>query len=187
YSAEFGQAGNAIMNVTMKSGTNQLHGSAYDYMANEFLNAGQPFTNAGNGHLVRPQQRRTDYGFTAGGPVWIPKLYNGRNKSFFFFNWEQYLLKQNVLPAAISVPTAAYRQGNFSAALLSKVVGTDPNNRPIVGNQIYDPTTRQTVNGQIVTDPFPNNTIPQSRFDPVAVKIQNLIPAPTNSGLLVNN
>jgi hypothetical protein len=187
YSAEFGQAGNAIMNVTMKSGTNQLHGSAYDYLSNEFLNAGQPFTNAGNGKLVRPQQRRTDYGFTAGGPVWIPKLYNGRNKSFFFFNWEQYLLKQNVLPAAISVPTAAYRQGNFSAALLSKVVGTDPNNRPIVGNQIYDPATRQTVNGQIVTDPFPNNTIPQSRFDPVAVKIQNLIPAPTNSGLLVNN
>ena len=98
YSAEFGQAGNAIMNVTMRSGTNQLHGSAYEYYVNEALNAGQPFTNAGNGHLLRPQQRRNDYGFTVGGPVWIPKVYNGRNKTFFFFNWEQYLISQNVLP-----------------------------------------------------------------------------------------
>src|SRR5438128_3301833 len=84
YSAEFGQAGNAIMNVTMKSGTNLFHGSAYDYLVNEVMNAGQPFTNDGNGQLLRTKQRRTDYGFTLGGPVLIPKLYNGRNKTFFF-------------------------------------------------------------------------------------------------------
>ncbi len=187
YSAEFGQAGNAIMNVTMRSGTNQYHGSAYEYYANEDFNAGQPFTNSGNGHLLRPQQRRNDYGATLGGPVLIPKVYNGRNKSFFFFNWEQYLISQSMLPAAISVPTAAYRQGNFSSALLPTKLGTDPLGNSIFGNQIYDPSSRQTVGTQIVTSPYVNNTIPIKSFDPVAVKIQNLIPAPTNSSLLVNN
>src|SRR6185312_15435546 len=91
YAAEFGQAGSAVMNVTMKSGTNQYHGSGYEYYQNEDLNAGQPFTNSGNGHLVRPTSRRNDYGFTLGGPVRIPKVYNGRDKTFFFFSWEQFL------------------------------------------------------------------------------------------------
>src|SRR5437016_4853176 len=118
YSAEFGQAGNAIMNVTMKSGTNQFHGSAYDYFVNEFMNAGQPFTNDGQGNLIRTKSRRPDWGFTLGGPVWIPKVYNGRNRSFFFFNWEEYRNNTNVLPPAQTVPVDAYRQGNFSAALL---------------------------------------------------------------------
>ncbi|HTA45866.1 MAG TPA: carboxypeptidase-like regulatory domain-containing protein, partial [Bryobacteraceae bacterium] len=93
YSAEYGQAGSSVHNVTMKSGTNQFHGSAYDYFQNEFLNSGQPFTvlpGSPNEH-TRPQVRRNDYGFTVGGPIWIPKVYNGKNKSFFFFSWEQYL------------------------------------------------------------------------------------------------
>ena len=84
YAAEFGQAGGGLFNFTMKSGTNQLHGSAYDYFANEALNAGVPFTNNGNGGLLRPRQRRNDYGFSLGGPVFIPKVYNGHDKTFFF-------------------------------------------------------------------------------------------------------
>src|SRR5437667_2049903 len=187
YSAEFGQAGNAIMNVTMKSGTNQFHGTAYEYLVNEFMNAGQPFTNDINGHLVRSPQRRNDYGFTLGGPLLIPKLYNGRNKTFFFLNWEQYRINTNVLPAAISVPTAAYRRGDFSAALLPNQIGTDPLGRPIYPNEIYDPATRRIVNGQVVANPFPNNTIDPERFDPVAKKLQALIPLPTNPNLLLNN
>ena len=172
YAAEFGQSGGGIMNVTMKSGTNQFHGTAYEYFVNEILNGGQPFTNNGNGHLVRPETRRNDFGGTLGGPVWIPKVYNGRNKTFFFFSFEQYRLGQDVIPTAISVPTAAYRQGNFSAALLNTQLGTDPLGRPIFGNEIYDPATARTVSGQVVTDPFTNNTIPQSRLDPVALAIQ---------------
>jgi hypothetical protein len=186
YPAEFGQSGGGIMNITMKSGTNQFHGTAYDYFVNEFLNAGQPFTSNGNGGLLRPENRKNDYGFTVGGPVWIPKVYNGRNRSFFFFTFEQYRLSDTVIPTAISVPTAAYRQGNFSSALLS-TVGTDPLGRPIQGNEIYDPATVQTVNGQLVTNPFPNNTIPMSRMDPVALAIQNMLPQPTNPGLIANN
>src|SRR5215468_3274751 len=139
YSAEFGQTGNAIMNVTFKSGTNQFHGTAYEYLVNEFMNAGQPFTNNGNGELIRTRQRRNDYGFTIGGPVFIPKLYDGHNKTFFFWNWEQYRIGQNVLPAALSVPTDAFRRGDFSSILLRNQIGTDPLGRPIFPNEIYDP------------------------------------------------
>jgi len=187
YAAEFGQAGGGIMNVTMKSGTNQWHGTGYEYLVNEDLNAGQPFTSSGNGHLLRPKTRRSDFGFTLGGPVWIPKLYNGRNKTFFFFSGEEYRLGQNVIPPAISVPTAAYRQGNFSAAQLKNVLGTDPLGRPILGNTVYDPTTARLVNGQSVTDPFTGNTVPVSSFDRVSAKLQDLVPQPMNPSLLANN
>src|SRR5689334_3494362 len=90
YAAEFGQAGSSVMNITMKSGTNQYHGSGYDYFKNEFLNAGQPFTvaNGSPNEHVRPAARHNDYGLTMGGPVWIPKVYDGKNRTFFFFSWE---------------------------------------------------------------------------------------------------
>ncbi|MBV9744714.1 MAG: carboxypeptidase regulatory-like domain-containing protein, partial [Acidobacteriia bacterium] len=200
YSAEFGQAGSSVMNVTMKSGTNQFHGSAYLYLQNEVLNAAQPFTvlsGSPNEH-IRPAVRRYDYGVTMGGPIVIPKLYNGRNKTFFFFNWEQYLNSQVQLPAAESIPTPAYRNGDFSAAITAagnKNLGTDPLGRPILADMIYDPTTRQAAqNGQIVTNPFPNNMIPMSRFDPLSLKIQSLMPPPfcvagppCNANGVVNN
>ena len=184
YAAEFGQAGSSVMNVTMKSGTNSFHGSAYQYLQNEVLNAGQPFTlqpGSPNEH-IRPQVRRYDYGLTMGGPVIIPKLYNGRNKTFFFFGWEQYLTTQVQLPAAESIPTPAYRNGDFSAAIAAagnKNLGTDPLGRPIIANTIYDPASRQVAaNGQIVTNPYPNNVIPKSSFDPVSLKIQSFMPLP---------
>ncbi len=188
YPAEFGQSGGGIINLTMKSGTNQFHGTVYEYLVNEFLDAGQPFTTNGHGGLLRPETRRNDYGGTVGGPVWIPKVYNGHNKTFFFFNFEQYRLTQNVIPTPISVPTAAYRQGNFGAALLGTQLGTDPLGRPIYGNEIYDPQSVFTAgNGASVADPFLNNSIPLTRIDPVAMNIQNLLPQPTNTSLLANN
>lgn len=200
YSAEFGQAGSAVMNVTMKSGTNQYHGSAYNYLQNEVLNSAQPFSvqpGSPNEH-IRPVVRRYDYGLTLGGPIRIPKLYDGRNKTFFFFNWEQYLNTQNQLPPVMSLPTAAYRNGDFRAAITAagnKNLGLDPLNRPIIANTIYDPATSQVApNGQIVTNPFPNNTIPADRFDPVSKKIQSFMPQPfcvagppCNAAGVVNN
>jgi hypothetical protein len=185
YAAEFGQAGSSVHNVTMKSGTNQFHGSAYNYFQNEFLNAATPFTvlpGSPNEH-IRPEARRNDWGVTMGGPIWIPKVYDGRNKTFFFYNWEQYLNTTVQLPTAgvLSVPTAAYRTGDFSAAIGAagnKNLGTDPLGRAILANMIYDPSTVQTVNGQRVTNPFPGNAIPLSRMDPVSLKIQSLMPQP---------
>ena len=134
------------MNVTMKSGTNSFHGSAYDYLQNEVVNAAQPFTvqpGSPNEH-IRPAVRRNDWGLTMGGPIIVPKLYNGRNKSFFFFNWEKYMNTQVQLPAAESIPTPAYRNGDFSAAIAAagnKNLGTDPLGRIIFADAIYDPNT----------------------------------------------
>jgi hypothetical protein len=92
FAAEFGQVGGGYINYTMKSGTNQLHGSAYDYFQNAALNSGLPFTvsSSNPNEHVRNPLNRNDYGFTLGGPVRIPKLYNGRDKTFFFFNFEQF-------------------------------------------------------------------------------------------------
>jgi len=195
YAAEFGQAGSAIMNITMRSGTNTFHGSAYEYFVHEKLSAGQPLLNIYNSKAStvangnpRAKTRRNDYGFTIGGPAWIPKVYDGRNRTFFFVNWEQYRAGANVIADAVSVPTAAYRIGDFSQALLTNSLGNDAAGRPILPNMIYDPTTRHALSdGRVLTDPFPGNVIQPARLDKVALKVQALIPNPTNSALLVSN
>ncbi|HEY6341231.1 MAG TPA: carboxypeptidase-like regulatory domain-containing protein [Bryobacteraceae bacterium] len=99
FAPEYGQAGGGYINYTMKSGTNQYHGSAFDYSANDALNAGTPFTNAGatnslkDNQLIRNSLRRFDFGGTFGGPIRIPKVYNGTDRTFFFFSYEQYIQK----------------------------------------------------------------------------------------------
>ena len=145
-----------------------------------------PFTSSGNGHLLRPRNRRNSFGGTAGGPVLIPHLYNGDDRTFFFFSYETY--RQAILNSGTfaTLPTDAMRSGDFSAILSGRNLGTDSSGRPILENTIYDPSTAQVVNGLTVTNPFPGNMIPQSRMDPVALKIQALIPEPTRGGL-VNN
>ncbi|HKD04348.1 MAG TPA: TonB-dependent receptor [Bryobacteraceae bacterium] len=181
FAAEFGQVQGGLVNFTTRSGTNQLHGAAYDYYTNEFMNAGRPFTDDGKGHLIRPRQRNNDYGFSVGGPVWLPKLYNGKNKTFFFFNFDQFRNKSTVSGSAATVPTAAYRQGDFSGALTGRTL-TDSQGRQYQENAIFDPASNTTVNGQVVRTQFVGNVIPTSRLDPVALKIQALIPMPTSPG-----
>jgi hypothetical protein len=187
YSAELGQAGGGLFNLTMKSGTNKFHGTAYEYFVNEALNAGTPFTNDGDGHLLRPRQRRNDYGFTLGGPIYVPKVFNGHDKAFFFFNFEQF--RQTIITNNVSstLPTAAYRTGNFTQALTGRNLGTDGLGRPLFENTIYDPSSNFVVNGVTYRNPFQtNNVIPAAQLDPVALKIQNFIPLPTSSGLINN-
>jgi len=186
FDAEFGQVAGGLLNFTTKSGGNQLHGMAWEDWVNEVLNAGNPYTNNGSGGLVRPRDRSNDFGFQVGGPVIIPKLYNGKDKTFFFFNWEFYQRSTSLAGDFATAPTAAYRTGDFSAALTNIQLGTDPLGRPIYENEIYDPATTRTYNGKIIRDPFPGNIIPQSRIDPVASKIQALIPAASNAAA-VNN
>lgn len=201
FSAEFGQVLGGVFNFTTRSGTNQLHGSAYEYLTNEAFNAYNPYSTSSDGstRAPKPLDRKHDYGFTVGGPVYLPKIYDGRNKTFFFFNLERYRNVMRSSGTLSTVPTEAYRRGDFSAAL-GRVLGTDLLGRPIIENAIYDPrTTRQVtanvvdpVTGRtaagsgIIRDPFPNNVIPTELLDPVALKIQALIPGPDN-GLLQNN
>ncbi len=179
FAAEYGQAGSAMFNITMKSGSNAIRGSAYEYLVNEALNADRAFRND------RPRSRRHNYGFNLGGPIYIPRLYDGRDRTFFYFNFEQNRT-QSLMNTYQTVPTLAFRDGDFSAALTGRQLGLDPLGRPIMENTIYDPATERSVGGKRVWDPFPNNKIPSSRFDSVAAKIQALIPKPTNTSLTQN-
>ena len=181
FAPEFGAVGGGLFNITTRSGTNKFHGAGYDYLANEAFNAATPFIN------TRPRIRRNDYGFNIGGPLSPPKLYNGRDRTFFFFNMEQYREFFVVNDSVITVPTDAYRRGDFSTALTGKTLGTDPLGRTIFEGQIFDPLTTRPVNGQLVRDPFPNNIIPTERLDPVALAIQKSIPAPTSPNLVALN
>jgi len=203
FAAEYGQAGGGYFNYTMKSGTNQLHGSAYLYWVNEAWNAGLPFTDAGltdstkNGQHVRNAQRRFDFGGTLGGPIKIPKVYDGRDKSFFFFNFERYQETQSFTPQE-TVPTADYRNGNFAAAQFPfgpfpltlpffSPPAHDALGRPFLYDEIFDPTTTRTLpSGAIVRDPYPNNKFSPTLINPVARAIQNLIPLPNAPGVLNN-
>jgi hypothetical protein len=186
YSAEFGQIADGLFNFTTKSGTNGLHGVAFTFVRNEDLNAGQAYTIRNGDHHLDPASKMKNYGGAIGGPVVIPKVYNGRNKTFFYANLE---LERNLTGTNdyYTMPTAGMRTGDFSQALVQKTLGTNVAGGAILENMIFDPATEQTVNGQLTRSPFPNNVIPVSRLNAVALTIQNnWMPVPTNSNL-VNN
>ena len=118
--------------------------------------------------------------------MYIPKVYDGRNRAFFLFNFEQFREMQTVNNTVLTVPTLAYRGGDFLQALTGRSLGIDPIGRPILENTIYNPDTDRVVNGLRIRDPFTRNAIPSAQLDPVALKIQALIPAPSLPGLLNN-
>lgn len=189
FAAEYSQAGGGYYNFTTKSGTNQFHGGAYEYLTNEDFDAHRPgFTPTVP--ETNPRSRKNDFGGTIGGPVWIPKIYNGRNKTFFFFSEE--IFRNITYPngsSFLTLPTAAMREGNFSSPAIypGQNLGSDPGGNALVNGGIYDPLSRYTLsNGTVVATQFPGNIIPVNRFDPVAVKIQNLIPATTNANQTSN-
>ena len=181
FAAEFGQVGGGLFNITMRSGTNQYHGGGFDYLMNEAFNAATPFVN------TLPRIRRNDYGYSLGGPVWIPKVYTGKDKTFFFYNKEQFREFFSVNDTAITVPTENYRTGNFAQALTGRNLGTDPLGRTISDGMIYDPQDVSTVGGVPVRTQFPGNIIPLARFDKVSSAIQALIPHPTDLTKLTGN
>src|SRR5439155_6829681 len=133
---------------------------------------------------------RHDYGFTLGGPVNLGKLYDGHNKTFFFFNFEQYRDNQIINTIANTVPIQEYRDGDFRRALTTRSLGNDPLGRPMFEGTIYNPATTRVApgdpQGRLIRDPFENNIIPKEFMDPVALKLQSMIPLPNQPGL-VNN
>src|SRR5580658_624980 len=189
FAAEFSQAGGGFYNYTTKSGTNQFHGGGYEYLTNEDFDAHRPYFTP-TVPETNPRSRKNDFGGTIGGPVWIPKVYNGRNKTFFFFSEE--IFRNVTYPngsSFLTLPTAAMRAGNFSSNALfpGQNLGNDPGGNALLNGGIYDPASRQTLaNGTVVANLFPGNIIPVNRFDPVSVKIQNLIPATTNANQTSN-
>jgi hypothetical protein len=193
FAPEYGGATSALINLTPRSGTNQLHGGGYLYVANSIFDASQNYQTTLNGSQVIPTypvEHKFDGGVTLGGPVWIPKIYNGKNRTFFFFNFEDF--GNNFGTTGIdTVPTAAMRTGDFSA-VLGPAVGTDATGATVYQNEIFDPLSVHTVNGHTVANPFFGpagqlNVIPENRLDPVALKIQALMPNPVLSNVTVNN
>jgi len=144
YSPEYGRSNGGTVMVIGKSGGNQLHGTLFEFLRNEDLNARNYFAPAG----PKPEFRRNQYGFTVGGPIW-------KNKTFFFADWQGTRLRTGITRQSV-VPTLAQRSGVFAAA-------------------IYDPATSPRV-------PFANNTIPISRFDPIALQVLQHYPLPNASG-----
>lgn len=207
YAPEYGTASSVVINQTMKSGTNTWHGSGYDYFVNEDLNAGEPFSISGcetgvNGTSTcsglgggqgkyQPRQRRNDFGGTLGGPIYIPKIYNGHNKSFFFFSYEQYA-ETDFYTFGDTVAVPAYINGDFSAISpngtcnlcstygipTTPLGGTqkDPVGNSLFANEIFNPLSRaETSAGLGYATPFANNMIPATLFSPLTVKLEGLI------------
>ncbi len=191
YSAEFGQSAGGIFDYTSKSGGNRLHGTAFNYLENEDLDAAQPFNytndNPSNPYeKALPVQRQLDFGGSLGGPVVIPRLYNGHNKTFFFFAYEEYHNTQTLNNGTITVPTLAYRNGDLSSLLQGPIL--DSNGQPLkdclgntlINGQVYNPNSTSTCpDGTLTRNPFLNNNIgAPSTWDPVAQAVLPYIPTP---------
>lgn len=176
FSSEYGRSGGGVLTAATRSGANDLHGSLYEFFRNEKLNANSWTSNRQG--LPKSPLRRNEYGFSVGGPILIPRAYNGRDRSFFFVNWEQ--IPQRA-PDNINatVPTAAERAGDFSGTL-------DGSGNVI---RVYDPaTTRPDPSraGRYIRDQFPGNRIPVARFDPIALKIMEYFPLPNRTSRTQN-
>jgi hypothetical protein len=162
YSAEFGRSGGAVINATIKSGTNQFHGTAFEFLRNSATDA--------RGFFEPPSQpkapfRQNQFGGTLGGPI-------RRNKTFFFMDYQGTRIGTSETDIS-TVPTTAQINGDFSAFLGS--------------SQIYDPNSTTLSNGQVVRTPFAGNVIPTSELDPISHAVAQLYPIPNVAGALTNN
>ena len=164
-SPEYGRFAGGVVNFTTKSGTNELHGTAYEFLRNRDLDANDFFSNK-NG-TPRGAFTQNQFGFNLGGPVFIPKIYNGKNKTFFFVNYEGFRLRQGVSYTE-TVPTLAERGGDLSVLAAQQ------------GVNIYDPLTTNTTSGARAQ--FAGNVIPTTRINPTSLKLLQLYPLPNFTG-----
>ncbi len=173
FQAENGRTAGGVINVITKMGANQFHGDVYEFFQNEALNA-NTYTNNLVG-LPRDKVRHNDFGGSAGGPVWLPKIYNGHDKLFFFASWEG-VLSRTPQPLVTTVPTALQRSGDFSQTF-------GANGKPVI---IYDPNSTRpdpAHPGQYLRTAFANNKIPATRISPVAANILQYFPISNAPGV----
>lgn len=171
YTADTGRLAGAVVNATIKSGSNAWHGSAYEFLRNRSLNARNFFASPTQS---KPQFTRNQFGASIGGPFI-------RNKLFFFLNYEGNRQRQDQVVTR-QVFTAAQKAGDF-AGQLGGQIGTDALGRPVLSGQIFDPfSVRRLPNGTAIRDAFPGNVIPASRLNPVSKQLIDLVPSPNSSG-----
>lgn len=164
-SAEFGRGLGGTINISLRSGGNQFHGVLFEFLRNDKLDANN-FFNVGR---ERPSFQQNQFGGAMGGPVYIPKLYNGRNRTFFFADYQGTRIRKG-LTRIFTVPTGAMRNGDFS--------GLAP---------IFNPeTTRVGPDGRTIRDPFDGNRIPANQLDPVMQRFLALYPEPNLPGVANN-
>jgi hypothetical protein len=201
-SAQFGHTSGGVESFTTKSGSNRYHGSIFELFHNEALNAFPWNTDFANSEIIqtnqydncngtttpctalntKPRDRQNDFGGSLGGPIRIPHIYDGHDKTFFFFAWEQYRNNKGLTNNIVTLPTAAERSGDFSALLGADTGIANPctPGQDIFVGQIFDPSTTQTIGGQTCRSPFPGNKI--TNIDPVAQKILSYMPATNLAG-----
>lgn len=151
FSAEFGRSAGAVVSAVTKSGTNALHGSLFEFLRNNAVNARNFFASTDDG------LKRNQFGGALGGPVYLPKIYDGRNRTFFFFSHQETRQRQRPADLSVVLPTEAQRRGDFSA----------------FRTPLIDPETRS---------PFPGNQIPMSRMNPVTRNMfERILPLPTEA------
>src|SRR5258706_1499358 len=173
FKAEYGHASGGVMTFSSKSGTNNFHGSAYEFLRNNDLDANRFFSNRSG--TPRAVYKQHDFGFSAGGPIWIPKIYNGKDKSFFFFSYEGFRNRAGATAFTSTVPTAEMYNGEFSK-------WRDSSAKQI---PVYDPTSQVlNASGGVTRQQFPNKLIPKSLFDPFSVKALGVF---QTSGTLTTN
>lgn len=165
FSAESGRNSGAQVDIISKSGTNAVHGSVFEFLRNSAMDARNFFNTKG---LAFPPFRYNQFGFAFGGPVYVPKIYNGKNRTFFFVDYEGYR-QSSLTTTVLTVPSTAMKTGDFSAM-----------------NRIYDPLSTQPSGASYIRTQFPLNIIPASRFDGPAKKLVDAYPAPQTSAKINN-
>ena len=175
FKAEFGRAGGGLVTFVSKSGTNHYHGTAFDFIRNNAFDA-RGFFNS-----TTPVYRQHDFGVTFGGPVRIPRLYNGKDHTFFFFSYEGFRNRVGGVTTVGALPPPEFYKGDFRNA----VSRTQNNDGSYIRYTVYDPatTTFDPVQKQYLRTPFPDNIVPQARFDPVSRKIADLLASTLTAGL----
>jgi hypothetical protein len=161
FKAEYGRGQGGMITFSSKSGTNEVHGTAYEFLRNDWLDSRRFFEDR------RAKYKQHDFGWSVGGPVWLPKLYNGKNRTFFFAAGEWFRNRVGASSGRFSIPTPEMFNGDFRNWV-------DANNRLL---PIYDPaTTQANATGTGFTrQPFANNMIPQSRFANISRNYVNLV------------
>lgn len=169
FDAAIGHTSGSLINVSIKSGANDVHGAAHWFVRNRIFDAPDLFQNRAGQRVSVYQSNR--YGLSAGGPVKAPRVYDGRNRTFWFYAWEE---MRHGIPVTLitTVPTDAMRRGDLSGLL---ALGSN--------YQVYDPaTTAAAAGGRFSRQPIPNNVIPASRLDPVSLKLLEFWPRSNQPG-----
>src|SRR5882724_737405 len=179
YDASIGRQAGSTINMQTRSGTKSYHGSLYEFNQNNTLNANLFQTNLIGGAV--PPVHFNEFGGTIGGPVWIPKLYNGKEKTFFFFSYD-YTKNQDPRPGSTrSLPTALERGGDFSQSFTTQTVAGQVQRFPI---QIFDPFNVDSKGNRV---PFPGNVIPKQQLSSIAQNILKYVPLPNTPGDATSN